>query len=678
MADTDHDHAALMPSPVSRNNAAARAALVVLLAVRLILAIAFSLATPPGEAPDEADHYAYAAYILETGELPVGPEMTQGKHPPLYHILAAAAGRLVGGSPDRSFLRANPDMAFGPQSQATNFFIHTTVEDWPWREGVLTMRAGRFVSILAGLVLVLATFLLGRAIWPARPELALAGAAFAALLPESLFAGGAMSNDMLAAMWSTLAMWLALRGLRFQFQQDRPAINRRATQQRPINGANAALTASLSPLKRAPLRSLPVDGQAVAGGELANVHHDGANAVSNAVLAGVCLGLAFVTKASTGSLALVVAAALLAEAWPKGTRSWPGLRTLAPGALRVVLAGAAAFVIAAPWLWRNLRLYGDPFGWPLVLATVDRRQGPLGLADVAQLLAGWWLSFWGKFGGAGHIALPAALYVVWAVTCVAAIAGWVVWWARKAPRAVPGACTPENLVQATPVSGWIVLLGAPLVTAAGIYSYSQVALGTDQGRLLFPALAPIALLIAGGLSAWLPRRATRLDTGSQAIPWSGVFAGGMALVAIAALITGLVRPFAPPTEPQAERIAAAEAMAVAFGPLELVATAWDDPAPGQLTLYWRAIQATPDDLRTALRLLDANGSLLWEWKRSPGAGRFSTDKWPVGRVVADTYLPPQAVLAQTVRAEVGVRPFPEGPWVPASSGAADPLLPIPR
>ena len=186
--------------------------------------------------------------------------------------------------------RANPDMAFGPQSQATNFFIHTTVEDWPWREGVLTMRAGRFASILAGLGLVLATFLLGRAIWPARPELALAGAAFAALLPESLFVGGAMSNDMLAAMWATLAMWLAFQHTHQLF---------------------------------------------------------------NAVLAGTCLGLAFITKASTGSLALVVAAALLAAAWPKGTRRWPGLRALAPGALRVVLAGAAAFLIAAPWLWRN-------------------------------------------------------------------------------------------------------------------------------------------------------------------------------------------------------------------------------------------------------------------------------------------------------------------------------------
>jgi len=723
MAETDHDRAALMPSPAAGGTVHARRALVLLLAVRLILSIAFSLATPLGEAPDEADHYAYAAYILEKGELPAGPEMTQGKHPPLYHILAAAAGKLVGGSPDRSFLRANPDMAFGPESPATNFFIHTTVEDWPWRDGVLTMRAGRFVSILAGLVLVLATYLLGRAIWPARPELALAGAAFAAFLPESLFVSGAMSNDMLAAMWSTLALWLALRGARIRTQAvmssqpdrpaimsvhestgrqagqpsqpDRPAINRRASEQRPLKGAYDAPTGSPSPLQRASLRSpasfAPGGGGAARGLPLHRQFLHNRGAALNAVLTGICLGLAFVTKASTGSLAIIVTAVFLVSAWQNASRQperlglWPGLRALAPGVVQVALAGAAAFLIAAPWLWRNWRLYGDPFGWPVVLATIDQRQGPMGLADVMQLVSGWWLSFWGKFGGAGHIPLPVALYVIWAVICAAAVAGWILHLTRKTrePKVpgtnsvkVPG--TSEVPGTCGSACGWIILLGAPLVTAAGIYSYTQVALGTDQGRLLFPALGPLALLVAGGLSAWLPQRATREAAARQAAVWSGILAGGMALVAIASLIPGLVQPFAAPPAPQPERIEAAHPVNATFGPLELVATAWDDPAPGQLTLYWRATQRTTVDLRTALRLFDAGGNLLWEWKRSPGSGRLSTDRWQPGRVVADTYRPPQEALSQAARAEVGVRPFPEGPWVPAAGLAADQLFSIPR
>jgi len=232
---------------------------------------------------------------------------------------------------------------------------------------------------------------------------------------------------------------------------------------------------------------------------------------------------------------------------------------------------------------------------------------------------------------------------------------------------VPGTCSPSH---------WIILLGTPLLTAAGIYSYSKVALGTDQGRLLFPALAPLALLVVGGLSAWLPRRATGVAVTRRIALWTGL-SGGMALVAVASLITGLVQPFAAPPAPQPEQIAAAQPVNATFGPLELVATAWDDPAPGQLTLYWRAAQRTTGDLRTAVRLFDAGGNLLWEWKRSPGAGRLSTDRWLPGRIVADTYRPPQEVWAQAVRAEVGVRPFPEGPWVPAAGLAPDQLLSIP-
>ena len=186
------------------------------------------------------------------------------------------------------------------------------------------MRAGRFISIVAGLVLVLATYLLGRSVWPRRPELGLMAAAFAAFLPESLFVGGAMSNDMFAAMWATLALWLSLRAENWK----------------------------------------------------------------HALLAGLCLGLAVVSKASTGSLAPVVGVVLLVGAWPNAKRGWSGLKPLLPAAGRVLIAGIATLAVVAPWLWRNWRLYGDPFGWSIVLATIDRRQGPLGLADVGLAAQG--------------------------------------------------------------------------------------------------------------------------------------------------------------------------------------------------------------------------------------------------------------------------------------------------
>ena len=580
--------------------------LVVLLLACLLLGFAYSALNPLGEAPDEADHYAYAAYVAREGHLPVGPTMTQGKHPPFYYLLSAGVIKLLGADPDFTFLRSNPDGGVGPAA-TPNFFVHTGLEAWPWRGGALAMHLARLVSVLAGVILVAGTYALGRAVWPSWYAGPLAAAAFVAFLPETLFVGGAMSNDMLAAMWTTLALWLLARALKRSSIAPRPS-------------------------------------------------------VVSAVLAGACLGLAFVTKASTGSLAIVFAVAFGAAAWPQGARRWPGLRALIPGIVPVLLAGLVAFGIALPWLWRNWRLYADPFGWPMVLATIDQRQGPMGLADVAQLLRGWWFSFWGKFGGAGHIALPGIFYIFWAVLSVSALAGWLVWLVRRRHSA--------GLIRQTTLSGWVILLGAPLVTAAGIYSYSQVALGTDQGRLLFPALGPLALLIAGGLSAWVPRHSLRLV--------SGLFAGSMAVIAAAALYAGVMLPFAPPPEPDNQQLEAAQALDVGFGPLALVAMAGDAPTSDQLTLYWRAAQHISDDLRTTLRLLDADGALLWEWKRSPGAGRFSTDRWPVGRLVADTYRIPIEILPKVQRVEIGLRPFPEGAWVPIVGHASDQLLTLPR
>jgi hypothetical protein len=96
-----------------------------------------------------------------------------------------------------------------------------------------------------------------------------------------------------------------------------------------------------------------------------------------------------------------------------------------------------------------------------------------------------------------------------------------------------------------------------------------------------------------------------------------------------------------------------------------------------LTLYWRALRPLAHDLRSALRLTDRAGKLVWEWKRSPGAGRYSTDRWPAQQLVRDVYLIPSDALAQAARVELGVRPFPEGDWLlPASRSTTDPYVVI--
>ena len=134
----------------------------------------------------------------------------------------------------------------------------------------------------------------------------------------------------------------------------------------------------------------------------------------------------------------------------------------------------------------------------------------------------------------------------------------------------------------------IVLFGAPLMTFAWLITYSQVALGTDQGRLLFPAIAPLALLLVGGLAQWLPR-----TWGEHEARWLAGWTGLMGAIAVLALVTGLVLPFAPPAEPSTVAVASASPVGRAFGGgLELVGYRWepalaDTAAERVLTLYWR-------------------------------------------------------------------------------------------
>ncbi len=144
---------------------------------------------------------------------------------------------------------------------------------------------------------------------------------------------------------------------------------------------------------------------------------------------------------------------------------------------RIVASGAAIFAPAAllvtPWLLRNQRLYGDLMGMSMARQTIDERTTPWSGSDTIWLLRGWFVSFWGKFGGAGHIAMAGWLYGLLALLTVVAIGGLVWLWWR---------------------SGWVavrwpllLLAGAVGAVALAMARYSLIALGTDQGRLLYPA-----------------------------------------------------------------------------------------------------------------------------------------------------------------------------------------------
>ncbi len=570
----------------------ARRTFLTILVVYLLLAFAYSVAQPLGEAPDEADHYAYVRYLGLYRQLPVGPEVTQSKHPPLYHAAAAALTFWTG--LDFDFLRSNPDaFPLGPDAPP-NFFVHTTLESFPWRGGALAMHLGRLLSVLLGAVTVWTTWRLGRELFPERAEVGLLAAAFLAGLPGFLYIAGAMSNDNAASAFGGLALLLMAQTLR--------------------RGASWK-------------RSLGL---------------------------GLAFGLGLLSKVGTLALWPLAILALAGAFWPQ--RRQPRAWLAAAG--HVALTWGLGLLVASPWLLRNWRLYGDPMGWSLVRATVDQRPGPLTIADLVWLGRGLFTYFWGRFGPIGQVRYPAPLYVLCGLLTVLLALGAFHYLRRLLPR------------ESRSIFGVLLLAAAPSLVILSIIQYSTIALGTDQARLMWPGIAAIAcwvgLGVAGGAYRFrLPARAL--------VPG---FVGLMAAFGLAVLFL-VVRPaFAPGLLLSADAAAAQPPLATFGEGMELLAAelpmeplAAGEPLP--LRLLWRTNTLLSADLRPVVRLIHEDGWLAAEWDHSPAQGRFATDRWRPGKVVADPYqLQPNPTGPGLYRVLVGVRPF-RGDWLSPTPPASD-------
>ncbi len=610
----------------------------VILAIYLLLAVAYSVSVPLGEAPDEADHYAYIVYLGQHRTLPVGPEVTQSKHPPLYH--AAAAALTAGTGQDFAFLRSNPDaLPLGP-GKPPNFFVHTTLESFPWRGGALALHLARLLSVAFGAVTLWAAWRLGAEVFPRRPAIGLIAAAFLAGLPGFLFISGSANNDSAAGAFGALVVLLSAMTISRGLAWPRTALLGLVL--------GLGLLAKVGALALWPLAALAVGG---AWWLARPAVHGTAGRGSPAQDCQSSEGLAVQGGSS---------------APPRRTALWQAGAHLA-------LAYGMGLLLAAPWLLRNWRLYGDPFGWDLVRATVDQRVGPIGLAEALWLLQGFHPTFWGRFAAAGQVPLPAWVYGLTAVFTVIVVIGAIRFLFRS-----------EFIINHSPftINHYLalhltLLAAAPLLMFLSIYRYSAIALGTDQARLMWPALSAMAVWVGVGvvgLGDWV---AERRGSGARDGMLAGGFAVGMALFGLAALV-GVIRPgFAPP-QPMTVAEARAAAPLARFGDLELVGAELPDQPlvqgePVPVRLLWRAAGPLNEDLRPALRLVHQDGWLAAEWSHSPAGGRYSTDRWRPGEVIADDYVVlPQPGSPGLFTIEVGVRPF-GGEWI-APSGLTGPFV----
>jgi len=362
--------------------------------------------------------------------------------------------------------------------------------------------------------------------------------------------------------------------------------------------------------------------------------------------------MAALTKASAlGIVALAGAAAVyVAVAERSAKRFWEAALGMAVPAL----------LVCAWWFLRNWRLYRDPLGLNAFVAVAGARHP---VPTLGQLLAEWpgfVKSYWGLFG-ALNVPLPDWAYVALSVMGGIGLIGvpLAVW--RMHRR---GALGSARWTQ------WGLVLAWPVVVAVALLRWSTMTMGS-QGRLMFSALSALSLLMATGLSAYVPRCRGRVLLASAAV-----------LLIIAGLAPAHIIPPAyaqPAMLSEEEVLALSPRVDVTFGDGIIRLLSYhvdrDEAAPGDqvaVTFYWQCLQKMDADYSVFLHLLDENDVIVAQRDMYPGQGTYPTSLWSPGEVFADTFvlaLPATTHTPVTGQFAVGFYQYGEGSRLRVTSGA---------
>lgn len=332
------------------------------------------------------------------------------------------------------------------------------------------------------------------------------------------------------------------------------------------------------------------------------------------VVLGALMGLAALTKISGLGLLPLAAIVLAMEAFRKRSlvvRDW------------LIVFGLAA-AIAGWWYARNYSLYGDPLGLNMMLEVVGKRHPEPTLWQLLQSESeGFWVSFWGLFGGVNILAEGWVYHLYAGMTLLAGIGLLValVRWLRA---------SGTRMKWPLPILiGWLAILCASLIRWTLVTPASQ-------GRLIFPALPVVAVLMVLGLASLIPQRLARWLPGVLGVP---LFA-----VAAAVLFLYIMPAYAhPPTltgdeVPESCRVTPS----VFDGKMALVGfeVETDTVEPGDLlpvTAYWEALSRMDEDYSVFVQVL-GQGEIIWGQRDTyPGLGLRPTSRLREGQVVRDVY-----------------------------------------
>lgn len=588
---------------------------IALLLIYLALAAIYSVVTPLGEGPDEPGHAAYVFFLAREARLPdqrANEVPGEGHQPPLAYALAAPLAAWLPAEQRGLDLPGNPRFVWAGGSEP-NAVAHGSREYWPWAGAVLAWHLARLVSVGLGAATVVLTYSTARALigqrrmtndggtepsFVFRPSSFVppTAAAVVALNPQFLFTSGLVTNDALLTALSALLLWLVLR---------------------PTAGERLALRTTI-------------------------VH---------ASVLGLVLGLALLAKQSA---LMLVPVALLGAARP-------GRQSLGRAVAGGLVALAVAALVCGWWYWRNLALYGDPLGLAVFQAEFAGQPfDPGSLAAWRGALAQLHGSFWARFG---WMNVPPPGWVIGLFTAIEllALAGWLWRLIGSRQKIEDGRSTIEDravgqmtsdprsslLCRELLMNGWWALVALPALALAWLLSFALTAgLVAWQGRLLFPALPAIAILLACGLASWQNRESRTKNHVWRTSVWFLVLSCWFCLVLWLPL--GVIAT-AYPRQTLPEQAALAQLGTPVFGRLGLRGEpgaelrGWrldGELRPGgaaELTLTWHALGRQNRDWTVFVHLVGASEQIVAQSNAQPRAGAFPMSQWVAGDWLHDQH-----------------------------------------
>lgn len=342
-------------------------------------------------------------------------------------------------------------------------------------------------------------------------------------------------------------------------------------------------------------------------------------AAKRALALGLLTGLAGLSKLSGWLLLPLSCLLILILALPSQTRR----RSLFVVHCSLFILTAAA--VSGWWFWRNWRLYGDPTALPPMLKLVGVRGAPINPLFGAGLM---FRSFWGQIPCSFY---PSAFYAFYGALTALALGGLMWGWRRF---------TVQERRVTILLAGWFLLV------VAGWVRWDMVT-PAPGGRLLFPALPAVALLMALGIGhcSLLIRHTPFFRHLPLAIGHWSLVVGLLALLAWwtgAHILPGFFAP--PPRYADADAVRPDHRLDATWGDtIGLLGydVALQERGPTlDVTLYWQALAPMSEDYTLALQLVSpvpGDTTLRWNYNAWPGRGNYPTSAWQPDEVIADHY-----------------------------------------